>query len=312
MTALPASGILPPPPWRLRDEFVREQRRRAAVWFVGALAAGAYLVGYGVLAAIAIVRDMSLHAGETVAVPASWDGTQGHSFGSARFLFGTTTVGRVTYWTENGRPWSRPLELWTMSEFDTSEPIVVLHDPQDRSRWTTNWSIEQLGNRAAQCGLALVVIGGATLGCLWRAVCAVRLLRTAQRVAPDGTAAIGTIEGTKQHEGRYESSTSYRVRVELADGRSINVRASYLKRAGRPLTLPGRRVLLLVGTGGREGLVLRQDLWPLRLSDDAVAHACEVLQRVDPDAGWRTTTTLKGLRLSCSTTNRRSGARDRS
>lgn len=300
MSRLAANGILPPPPWRLRDEFVREQRRRIAAWFAGSAVALAACHAYGTSHAFAILRDLSIHGGETTTVAAQWDGVQGGFMGRMRILWGTQTAGRVSFHPEDGRPWVRRLELTTMFEFDTSRAIHVEFDAADRSRWTTDWSVEQAGNRGAQAGLMILLTGAFLVGCLLRFVRAVRLLRAARRVAPDGEAVVGVIEDSRLRSGRHESSTIHRVRVDLGDGRSFRVSASYPVGAGRPLVLPGRRVLLLVARGEHPGgLVLRQDLWPLRLSDEQVQHACDVFRQVAPGLGWRTTQTVKGLRLSC-------------
>jgi len=299
VSRLRANGILPPPPWRLRDEFVREQRVRAAWALVGALFGGLYFWDWGARRLLEVWRDHAVVDGNHVTVDAEWDGVQRRGFGRASAILGTTTVGRVIFQLENGRSSYSRLELWTTRDFDTSAPLVVHYDPNRPSRWTTNWSIEQTNGRIVQAGLAAVVAGAFATWLVLRCLRAVLLLRMARRVTPNGVAALGVVESHRVVENERRSSTVYRVVVENDDGRTWRVSASYPKGAGRPLTLPGRRVLLLVGEGdAREGLVLRQDLWPLRLSDEAVQHACDVLQRIDPEAGWRTSSTVKGLRLS--------------
>lgn len=299
MSRLPANGILPPPPWRLRDEFVREQRMRALWALFGALLAGLYLYWWGIVRLLDVRRDHAIHDAQHVTADAQWYGVQRHGIGRATPLMGTTTIGDVSFQLESGRPCFRRLDLWTTGDFDTTAPLVVYHDPSDPSRWTTNWSIEQTGSRLVQAGLAAAIFAGITAWLVLRSLRAIRLLRIARRVTSNGVAALGVVESHRVVENERRSSTVYRVVVENDDGRTWRVSASYPKGAGRPLTLPGRRVLLLVGEGdAREGLVLRQDLWPLRLSDEAVQHACDVLRQIDPDAGWRTSSTVKGLRLS--------------
>jgi hypothetical protein len=127
---------------------------------------------------------------------------------------------------------------------------------------------------------------------------AVWSLRRARQVARHGTVGIGAVEGMLERAQKQGSTRIWRVRIDDESG-SWRLRGRFPVGAGQPLHLPGGRVLVLVVRGQRVGLVLRQDLWPLKLRDDDVERVAAVLRELAPDAGWRTTATAKGTRLTC-------------
>ena len=292
----PDLGLLPAPPWRLQRAFVRRQRLWS--WLIplggGALAV---LLTLQIGEALAIVRDGAIHAGTTVQVEAEWDGAQMPGW---RFL-PASTVGRVSYVQVDGTWQRRDLTLSTATKFNVRSPLRVYYDPNDPSRWVTNWAVEQTANRWTACIQVLLLFGAGLLWLLWLGVRAFTLLRLARSVASHGTEAFGTLVGTKAHhrKGRL-TAKSYRVRLDGADGVGRHTTASFPAGAGRPLFLPNDRVLVLCAAEnpGR-ALVLRQDLWPLWLTDEQVSRACAILQRLDPTAGWRTTMTTRGMRMTC-------------
>ena len=295
----PASslGILPPPPWRLQPAFVLRQRLWAGLIPVGVVGLAFVLWEFGGQAA-AIRRDEAIHVGPTVRVDATWVGKQLPGWR----LTPTTTVGRVVYTEVAGERRIRALELETSSGFATNTPLHVFYDPNEPSRWTTNWSIEQATNRWFASAKRLVVFGTGVLVLLWLGLRAVAQLRLARLVAREGVERVGVFEqATPTHRKGRLFATRYRVLVPDPDGQPRRITVWYPAHQGRPLFLPNDCVLLLVAERhGMRAQVLRHDLWPLQLADADLARACDILKLIDPTAGWRVAGGKGCLRLTCS------------
>lgn len=290
--------LLPPPTWRLHPEFVRQQWRRSVLFAV--LAAGALtLVSPKIQHLVQVCRDHAVRAAANVVVPAHWSGSQGPCG-----RFGYTTAGTFYYRLQNAKAGDLPrfgrLELETHTRFDDTAPLTVAYAADDPSHVVTNWAIEQTWNRVVGVLPETLIFLGVAGWFAHLAVDCVRALRLARRVAPDGIALLGTLRGqtTSTWKGQLQAR-HYRVEVER-EGKTWTVRAAFPAGSGSPLPLPGKLTLVLVPAhGAARGLVLRQDFWPLRLDDDEVERAAAVLQQLDPDAGWRVSSTSKGKRVTC-------------
>jgi hypothetical protein len=287
--------LLPRPPWRLHADFVRGQQRRVALFFALALGAGFYAQRRAA-DLVAIANDCAVHAAADVTVSASWQGTQTRSG-----RLGCSTTGWVSYQFENGLWASHHLELDTAWPFPTSR-LSVAYVRAEPSRWVTSWAVEQTWNRFWAALLWLGCSGALTGWALWCAVANTRLLRLARDVAADGVVRLGTWLGHERKTDRRHklAALRHRIRVATPEGRQYDVYATFPAGAGAPLILPGKRAVVIVpADGARSALVLRQDLWPLHLRDEDAARTGELLHQVDPDAGWRTSMTTRGLRVSC-------------
>jgi hypothetical protein len=231
-----------------------------------------------------------------VTVPASFQGTQTRS---GPLLHSTS--GWVTYQFGDGRWAGHQLEFDTVWPFPTSG-LTVAFVRAEPSRWVASWAVEQAGNRFWAALLWLGISCALTAWALWCAVANRRLLRLARDVAADGVVRLGKWLGHERKTDRRHrlAALRHRIRVTSPEGRQYDVHATFPAGAGAPLMLPGKRAVVIVpADGARTALVLRQDLWPLHLRDDDAARTSELLQQVDPDAGWRTSMTTRGLRVSC-------------
>src|SRR5262249_29045896 len=142
---------------------------------------------------------------------------------------------------------------------------------------------------AVACG----ILGMGAVAAGWRSL---RQRRLAAIVARKGEDILCPVLGTQA----LRTAERYQVEVPGILGRPAHrVTAVFPSRLGRPFFVRGgsHALALVVEDLPEQALVLREDLWPLLLSDEQRENVCKRLRQVDPDGGWRLARSRSGLRL---------------
>jgi len=262
------------PPFRFAAGY--RHRRRLAVLALRSLAILLTLLG-----AFLVQRDLDTLALEaalwndpgTTELAARFDHTVEHRFGLLPYYRG------LVHYTVEGRSERRDLAFPALTTIPNAIPFVVRIHPDDPATFCSSWQQHTRGQRSllTGCFALLMLVFAAVPWLLARAFSGqLALLAALER---DGRAIrLPIVAEQTVHE--HGTRTRTVVTVELAHaGRRRRVHAWFALREGGPCRIGGAAVLALWSPQQPlRALVLRCDLWPLRLAPDVVAAVRRRLQ----------------------------------
>jgi hypothetical protein len=260
----PVAGArwLPPGPWPLRRGFVLWRTVLAPV-----------LAAAGVL--LAVLAASSTWNGarqllDEAQVAASANGSADARFVgrvNARGWRGTglfQTFEGMAIATDDGRRVAAGVSFaLVVSSREDLPPLRVLYRDASHAT-TTNWHVATRGERWVALGLGLLAMIAAALAPLWVAWGMWRRARVAAAIAGDGLEVLATVDAVPARAWLGRPRWSLFASWEL-DGERFRQRIHDEPRHGGPLTVDERAVLLVSRHRPDRALVVREDLWPLRL-----------------------------------------------
>ncbi|MBL8756298.1 MAG: hypothetical protein JNK15_23585 [Planctomycetes bacterium] len=263
--AVAATAWLPKGPWQVDPGYVRGKRIRG--WLLRCVAL-AIAVAYAFFAQgeIGDLRRDAAIADDPAAIEvgADFDGRVESRWGLFAQYRGT-----VRFRTADGRPHSGKVDFSTMTEIDTKAPLTVRFVPGKPDEFVISWAAAAVGSR----WLSLVVLAGFGLvlfpGMLWwLASGLLAQAALALALAVDGEQHVLRLVRVEEHK-QYGRLVHRRFVAEMPGAKKSSFAYGVWKpKEGTACLVPPDGVLVVSSPlVPRQVLMLRHDLWPLRLPD---------------------------------------------